>query len=237
MNRFRSQNDRPKTESQPPRWAQRLLRWYCKPRLLEDLQGDLTEYFTRNLKAKGVRQARLIYCLDVLKFFRLYTIRKPEFINLLIHWIMIGSYLKTSRRSLIRNKLFSFINIFGLAVSMSVGLLVAAITTDLRSFDDFQVKKDRTYRVITTYQNLDQPAMGLASTSVKVGRKIRETMPGVEAVTILRNGFSGDAHIGETTVPIEALWADSSFFKVFTFPLLKGDPATALNKPYALVLT
>ena len=248
MKRFTSQNNRPESESsqprtgggtapRPPRWAQRLLRWYCRPDLLEDLQGDLNEYFERNLKAKGVKQARLTYCLDVLKFFRFYTVSKPDFINLFIHWIMIGSYLKTSRRSLVRNKLFSFINIFGLAVSMSVGLLVIAFITDLRSYDDFQAKKDRIYRVITTYQDRDQPVIELASTSVKAGRKIRETVAGVEDVTILRNGFSGDAHVGETTLPLDALWADASFFRIFTFPLLKGDPATALKEPYSLVLT
>ena len=250
MKRFTSQNDRPTSQSgspqprdgggtapRPPRWAQRLLRWYCRADLLEDLQGDLNEYFERNLKAKGAKQARLIYGLDALKFFRLYTVHKPDFLNLFIHWIMISSYLKTSRRSLVRNKLFSFINIFGLAISMSVGLLVIAFITDLRSYDDFQEKKDRIYRVITTYQNGDQPAMDLASTSVKAGRKIRETAAGVEDVTILRNGFSGDAHVGETTLPLDALWADASFFKVFTFPLLKGNPTTALKEPYSLVLT
>ncbi|AKD58649.1 hypothetical protein SD10_19195 [Spirosoma radiotolerans] len=150
---------------------------------------------------------------------------------------MIGSYVKTSRRNLVRNKLFSFINIFGLAVSMSVGLLVIAFIVDLRSYDDFQEKKDRTYRVITTYQELDNAPVDLASTSVKVGKKIRETIAGIQDVTILRNGFSGDAHVNETILPLDALWADNSFFKVFTFPLIEGDPATALTEPYSLVLT
>ncbi|GAB4014673.1 ABC transporter permease [Spirosoma migulaei] len=240
MNRFDNQNNRSGDKSQvaqPPRWAQRLIRWYCRPDLLEDLQGDLNEYFERNLKTKGPRRARWIYCLDALKFFRLYTIRKPDFLNLFIHWIMIGSYLKTSRRSLVRNKLFSFINIFGLAVSMSVGLLVISLISDFLSYDDFQLKKDRTYRVITSYQNLDEPAVELASTSVKVGQEIRKTVAGIDELTILRNGFSGDAHVGETVVPFDAYWADNSFFKVFSFPLLKGDPATALKEPYSLVLT
>ena len=80
----------------PPRWAEKFLSWYCRPELLEDLQGDLNEYFYRNVKSKGASRARLIYILDVLKFLRLYTVRKPEFINLLINWIMLGSYVKTS---------------------------------------------------------------------------------------------------------------------------------------------
>ncbi|WP_293683515.1 MULTISPECIES: ABC transporter permease [unclassified Spirosoma] len=227
-----------KTEPpQPPRWAQRLLAWYCRPSILEDLQGDLNEYFERNLTMKGPRKARWIYCLDVLKFFRPYTIRKPDFINLFIHWIMLGSYLKTSRRSLVRNKLFSFINIVGLAVSMSVGLLVISFVADILAYDDFHEKRDRIYRVITTFKTPEQPPVDLASTSVKVGQRIRKSVPGIDALTILRNGFGGDATVGETTVPLGGHWADASFFKVFTFPLLEGNPATALKDPYSLVLT
>ncbi|MGA0558106.1 ABC transporter permease [Larkinella sp. VNQ87] len=222
----------------PPRWAQKLLRWYCRPDLLEDLEGDMNEYFERNLKTKGLRRARWIYCLDALKFFRLYTVRKPEFLNLLIHWLMIGSYLKTSRRSLVRNKLFSFINIIGLAVSMSVGLLVIAFLTDLFSYDQFHEKKHRTYRLLTRNEMADKTVMNFASTSLKAGFKIRETIPGVEDVALIRRGFYSDAKVSEETIiPLEATWADPAFFKVFTFPLLKGNPATALKEPYSLVVT
>src|SRR5688500_13173367 len=149
---------------QPPRWATRFLEWYCRPELLEDLQGDLNEYFERNVKTKGLRRARLIYCIDALKFFRPYTLRKPDFINLLIQWIMIGSYIKTSARSIVRNKLFSVINIVGLAVSMSVGLLMIAFISDLFSYDDFHEKGNRIHRVITAIQLQDQPPMEVATT-------------------------------------------------------------------------
>ncbi|MBD0260379.1 MAG: ABC transporter permease, partial [Cytophagales bacterium] len=150
---------------------------------------------------------------------------------------MLGSYLKTSRRSLVRHKLFSFINIVGLGISMSVGLLMIAMLSDLLSYDDFHEKKDRMYRVITTSHPAGQPAVGLASTSVKAGKKIRETMPGVEKITLLRRGFNGEATIGETTLPLSGLWADESFFDVFSFRLLRGNAATALKEPYTLVLT
>lgn len=224
-------------EPRPPRWAQRLLRWYCRPRLLEDLEGDLNEYFDRNLLASGPARARLIYVLDVLKFCRPYTVRKPRPLHLHPHTIMLKSYLKTSGRSLVRHKLFSFINIIGLAVSMSVGLLMIAMLSDLLSYDSFHVQKDRMYRVITTGERAGQPVIHFATTSVLAGKKIRETMPGVEKLTLLRRGFSADATIGETTLPFQGLWADASFFDVFTFPLLRGNPATALKEPYTLVLT
>jgi putative ABC transport system permease protein len=221
----------------PPRWASRLLEWYCKPALLEDLQGDLNEYFERHCRSLGARRAKLLYVIDVFKFIRSYTIRKPEFINLLLHWIMLGSYVKTSTRTIVRHKLFSSINIIGLAVSMSVGLLVIAFISNLLSYDNFHEKKDRIYRVTTHDQRQDQPPMSLACTSVKAGKKIQETFTGVESLTMLRRGFGGDAAVDENILPISGLWADQSFFTVFSFPLLQGDPATALKEPYSLVLT
>ncbi|GGM95969.1 ABC transporter permease [Dyadobacter beijingensis] len=228
---------KPSQNPQPPQWATRFLRWYCRPRLLEDLEGDLYEYFLRNVRDKGARRARFIYMIDVFKFLRPYTLRKIEFITFLTHFMMIGSYLKTSRRSLVRNKLFSFINIIGLAVSMSVGLLVISIVNDLRSYDDFHEKKDRMYRVITRHEGAGQSPMNLASTSVRIGQRLKENVPGVEDFTLIRTGFSGDAQIGKNTFPLEAVWADRSFFKVFTFPLVAGDPRTALKEPFSLVIT
>lgn len=221
----------------PPQWAVNFLRWYCRPRLAEDLEGDLYEYFQRNVTEKGLRRARWIYAIDVLKFLRPYTIRPVQLLTFLSHFIMLSSYLKSSRRNLVRNKLFSFINIAGLAVGLSVGLLVIAILTDLLAYDQFHEKKDRIYRIITHHQGYGNPEMKLASTSVKAGRQIRADIPGVEEVTVLRSGFGGDAQIGEKKIPVEGKWADNSFFRVFSFPLVAGDPKTALNEPYSLVLT
>lgn len=221
----------------PPKWADQFLRWYCRPELTEDLQGDLYEMFDRNVQAKGVKRAKLIYIIDVFKFFRPYTIRKPKLSNPLSSPKMIRSYIKTSGRSIIRHKLFSTINIAGLAISMCVGLLVISFLSDLYSYDNFHVKKDRIYRLITKDINNGQPPMRLASSSVTAGRKIQQTVPGIESITFMQRGFGGDMTTGETTVPVQGLWANQSFFDVFTFPLLKGNPRTALQKPYSLVLT
>ncbi len=221
----------------PPKWAERFLCWYCRPAILEDLQGDLYEYFERNVKAKGVKRARIIYILDVMKFFRIYTVRKPEFINLLIHWIMIGSYIKTSGRSIVRNKLFSTINIVGLAISMSVGLLVLALISDFHSYDNFHENKSRIYRVNTTQQNSDNSSINLATSSVRAGKRIKESVTGVEKVTLLRRGFGGDAKVGEAVIPLSGLWADETFLSIFTFPVIEGNAATALKDPHSIVLT
>ncbi|HET7178387.1 MAG TPA: permease prefix domain 2-containing transporter, partial [Chryseosolibacter sp.] len=225
-------------EISPPRWATRVLSWYCKPELLEDLQGDLNEYFRRNVTSKGVRYARFIYVLDVLKFFRFYTVRKPEFINVLIHWIMIGSYIKTSGRSIVRNKLFSVINIVGLAVSMSVALLVIAMLSDVNSYDKFHKQYGDIYRVIDRYEfNGKKDDSFLATTSPRAAMEIKENFTGVKDVAILYRDFGGDITVGEKTLPLHGLWADEGLFKVFSFRLLQGDAATALKNPFSVVLT
>jgi putative ABC transport system permease protein len=224
-------------QAQPPRWAQRFLEWYCRPELLEDLQGDLNEYFERHCRNKSARRAKLIYVSDVIKFFRPYTVRKPDFINLLIHWFMLGSYVKTSSRSIVRNKLFSAINIIGLSVSMSVGLLLIAMLTDMNSYDSFHTHHSRIYRVISRREFLGKENDFMATSSLRAAKAIKETVAGPEEVTVLRRGFKGDVVFGENTLPLTGFWASESLFKVFTFPLLQGNATTALKNPFSVVLT
>jgi ABC-type antimicrobial peptide transport system permease subunit len=149
---------------------------------------------------------------------------------------MIGSYVKASERNIIRNKLFSFINIFGLAISMSVGLLLIAFVFDLRSYDRFHKNGERIYRITNKLTSNSENGK-YATTSIKTGKLIREKVTGIEEVAIVRNNFSGDAKVGDNMLPIKGYWAEPSLFKVFTFPMLEGDPETALKEPQSVVLT
>ncbi|WP_353483063.1 ABC transporter permease [Haliscomenobacter sp.] len=150
---------------------------------------------------------------------------------------MIGSYFKTSRRSLMRNKLFSFINIVGLAISMSVGLLLIAFVLDLRSYDKFHQNGERIYRITNVLTENQEQSGKFATTSIKTGKLIREKVAGIEEVAILRNDFSQDAKVGDKVLPVKGFWAEPSLFRIFTFPMLEGNPETALKDPFSIVLT
>lgn len=150
---------------------------------------------------------------------------------------MIGSYFKTSGRSLMRNKLFSSINIIGLAISMSVGLLLIAFILDLRSYDKFHKNGERIYRITNVATFKGEQGGKYASTSLKTGKLIRQNVTGVEEVAVMRNDFLQDARVGDNILPLKGLWAESSVFRVFTFPMLEGNPETALRDPYSVVLT
>lgn len=221
----------------PPKWANRLLEWYCRPEKLEDLQGDLHEYFDRNLADKGLTKARFNFIVDVFKFMRPYTIRKLEILNNLTTIVMLKNYFKTSIRSIARNKLFSAINIIGLAISMSVCLLAISFITELDSYDRFHKDSERMYRVKNTYQFLQEDPNGFASTSILAGKLIQEQVPGIEASVIMRRGFGGDATLGDKIVPLSGIYASEGFFSVFSFELLRGNPETALREPQSVVLT
>ncbi|MEQ8581288.1 MAG: ABC transporter permease [Marinoscillum sp.] len=221
----------------PPKWLDRLLSWYCRPELLEDLQGDLHEYYHRNLH-RGRFRANIIYLLDVIKFFRPYTIRKHKALQNLNPFFMLGSYFKTSVRSLARNKVFSAINIVGLAISMSVGILMITYLSELFSFDRFHQNGNRIYRVLTTYKGItnDEP-IDLASTSIFIGKRLQQDYTGIERLTILRRNFTADLKEGERIISGEGLWASENFFDVFDFELVSGNPATVLRDPKSIVIT
>lgn len=151
---------------------------------------------------------------------------------------MIGSYIKTSGRSIVRNKLFSAINIIGLAISMSVGLLMIGMLSDLFSYDKFHEKHGRIHRVISRYDYMDQKGNDFyATTSLKAAKIIKESFPGVEDAAILYRNFSGDITVNEKTIPLNGFWADESMFNVFSFEFIEGNPATALQAPFSAVLT
>jgi putative ABC transport system permease protein len=222
---------------EPPRWARRFLGWYCRPELLEDLEGDLQEYFERNVQSKGKQKSRLIYIIDVIKFMRLYTIKKPQPSTAMNELIVFRNYFKTSLRNIARNKLFSTINMAGLAVSMCVGLILISLTAELKSFDNFHTKAERIFRVNNVWQERNGSSYNYASTSILTGKKIKESVTGVEQVVTISRGFNRDVQYKDKVIPLKGFWADESFFQVFSFGLISGNAATALKEPNALVLT
>ena len=116
---------------------------------------------------------------------------------------MITSHLKTSLRSSVRNKLFTAINILGLAIGMSVGLLLIALIHDLMSYDRFNEKGSRIYRITSKAQFKEGYRSNFATASVKADQLIRENVSGVEAVTKIQTEFAGDAQTKDVVVPVK----------------------------------
>jgi putative ABC transport system permease protein len=118
---------------------------------------------------------------------------------------MFFNYLKVAFRNIIKYKAFSLINVFGLAVSMSVAMLIIVMVADQKRYDQFHDKKDRTYRLLT--KAADSP-IPYASTPVPLAGTLRSEYPAIEEATQLVMGVGGEATYNEKTLEMRGFFAD-----------------------------
>ncbi len=151
---------------------------------------------------------------------------------------MLKNYFKIAWRSLLRNKTFSIINIAGLAIGLTCFLMIALYIQDELSYDRFNKNADRIYRINTDIRFGGSEMHG-AETSDMMGQVLKKDYPQVEQFTRIYNN-AGPKLIKKGNVFIKeekAVYVDSTFFDVFTFPAIEGDTHTALNEPNTVVVT
>ncbi|NBC19187.1 MAG: FtsX-like permease family protein [Bacteroidetes bacterium] len=151
---------------------------------------------------------------------------------------MWTNYLRVALRSLRRQSLYSLINVLGLAVGLAFCILVLLFVRDELTYDETHERSDRTYRLYRDPVD-GAPVDRELSMPIPAGPAMAATFPEVEA--FVRLDFPGGAttirHEGTLFEQDDVLATDSSFFDVFTVPLIHGDPATALTDPLSVVLT
>jgi putative ABC transport system permease protein len=151
---------------------------------------------------------------------------------------MIRNYLKVALRNILRHKAFSFINIVGLAVGMACCLLILLFVRDELSFDRYHSNADRIFRLEDSFGERRDQADRLALSSAPFAPTLKNEFPQVEEAVRLMPGGRRMVTIGEKKLYEDNIFfADNSLFSVFSFPLLKGDPGTALSAPNALVVS
>jgi putative ABC transport system permease protein len=152
---------------------------------------------------------------------------------------MLFHYFKVGLRNILKYKVFSFINVFGLAAALAVSMLILLMLADQKSHDQFNVNKDRVYRLLCDKADFRNP---YATTPVPLAAAVQAELPSVEMATHLTLGVGGDMAVasrGSASRIAEArgYFADTGFFRVFSFELEAGDPVTALAAPRSLVIT
>lgn len=151
---------------------------------------------------------------------------------------MFKNYFKIAWRNLLRNKTFSIINIVGLAIGLACFLVIALYVLDELSYDRFNKNADRIYRINTDIR-FGGSKMHAAETSDMMGQVLKKDYPQVEQFTRIYNN-AGPRLIKKGNVFIKeekAVYVDSTFFDVFTFPAIEGNTHTALNEPNTVVVT
>lgn len=158
---------------------------------------------------------------------------------------MLKNYFKIAWRNLMKNKTFSFINIFGLSVGLTCCMLIALYLHHELSFDSHHKDADRIYQLGTVFikeGNEDRSA----NTPAPMARMMQMEFPEIEIGTRLLKTFADDKTLfqhASSNGDIHSFYetrgflADSNFFNVFTYRFSEGNPATALANPNAVVIS
>lgn len=218
----------------PPVIFLRFFRWFCHPSLKKHIEGDLMELYNERLKVSGKRRADLKFALDVILLFRPGIIRSAKAPHTLNQYGMFKNYLNVSIRNILKYKVFSFINIFGLAVSMAVCMMVILILSDQHRYDAFHANKDRIYRILCDKENGRLP---YATTPFPLARTLKTDYPIVEDATNLLPWVGGDATYRDKVVEMRGYFAEPSFFNIFSFELEQGNKNTALSTPNTIIIS
>lgn len=149
---------------------------------------------------------------------------------------MFKNYLKVALRNLWKSKAFSAINVIGLAAGLAVCLLIVLYVVDELSYDKYNKNADRIYRLdADIYFNDTQAIFAVAPDPLAL--TLKQEYPVVEEMT--RINFQKDVLIKKDNQNVQdhnVGYADSTFFKVFTIPMIAGDPLTALKEPNSIVI-
>jgi len=151
---------------------------------------------------------------------------------------MLKNYLKITLRNLSRHKLFSFLNITGLALGIASSMLILLWVRDEVNYDNFHKNAERIYRITETQHISNASSQELATTSGPLATALERDLPEVEEATRLYFGKKVLLNYEDKKFyEDKLLYADSNFFNVFNFKILEGNPFTALASPNSIILS
>jgi putative ABC transport system permease protein len=243
-----------KNSLEPPRIALGFLKWFCPPSLLEEIEGDLLQKFHHDLQSSDHSQwsddyrlarARRKFIWNTIRFFRPGILMRNKFSVKLNQAYMIRSHLLLAGRNLLKNRTFSIINVLGLSVGMVACILIYQYVRFELSYDKFHANADNIYRVATKVTLKNEAILHVTNTYEGIAKALKEEFPEVKAATTI-GGFDEsntfiryeDEHKALKPLPsFLGFSTDKSFFNVFSFPFLEGNPQVALQDAYTAVVS
>jgi putative ABC transport system permease protein len=239
-----------KENTRPPILAEKIFMWYCDNASIEDLSGDIEELFYSNLDRMSATKAKFKYWQQVLSLMFSYAIKKRkqkssyhQYSSHSINLTMIRNYLKVAFRNLVGHKAYTLINVLGLAIGLTSCILLALYVKSELSYDKDFNDAEKIHKFILERKYPDQTKIqpgiphSFASVLVKDYSEIERATticgPFDDMIISYKGSDKTDLKFLENNV----FAADSNFFKIFSFKVLKGDRKTMLLHPKSMVLT
>ena len=219
----------------PPRFFLRFFRWYCHPRLVDHIEGDLLEVYGERLKKSGKRNANLRFAIDVLLLLRPEIVRPTEGYKNLNNYSMIKNYFRIGWRNLIKRKGFAMINIAGLALGFSCSILIYLFVNHHLQYDTFHSDSERIYRIVTEeHRDIIQYD---ASVPPGFAHAFKADYHYAEKVAKIATWTNQLVILNETDKRKEDLvFAEDEFFDILNFPLVNNS-RIALTDPHTAFIT
>ncbi|MBU1100290.1 MAG: ABC transporter permease [Bacteroidetes bacterium] len=218
----------------PPKIAEKLLRFLLRKQDKEIILGDIEEIYNDVVTDKGLWFGMLWYWFHIIKSI-IPVIYKSTYWGV----AMFKNYLKITYRNILRNKVYTFINIFGLATGLAAFVLITLYVQHELSYDRYHKNADRIFRVIREKPNGEAGTYTRTSvTPAPLAPLMLEELPEVlNASRLIKSNdiliTQGEKHFVEDRL----FWADYTVFDIFDIPFVRGESKTALNNPYSIVLS
>ncbi len=217
----------------PPDWADRFLEWYCSDYYLEEVQGDLHEWYYKELQRIGPRAAGFRYAVAIIRYFRLFRLKPVQKLINNPNYLSMKSIIKITYRNLRRDKISGLIRVGNLSLGVIVFLLALVYSKYELNYDRFHEKGDRIFRVGMSFGGNPW-----AATPLGMGAFVQDNVPEVKRMTRFAPIRNTWVKFGENQFYEKGGFsADSSIFEMFTYTFIQGDPKTALIDPRSIVLT
>lgn len=225
----------------PPELARRLFNWFAGPAFVDDLMGDLDELFLIHLKTKSPFVARWLYWKGVLSLLFSYALKRRKAkasTSLYANSISVGllhNYFKVAARSLYHHKYFTVLNAFGLAVGMSVSLLLLSLISYVQTYDDFHTNRERIYTIISERtEGVEQLSWALSP--LLLAEKLKEN-PDVEDVIRINAHFREEVKLPQGLIPLSGYYVEPNFLDVFSYEVIQGNARLTLTQPNHIIIT
>ncbi|HZB13176.1 MAG TPA: ABC transporter permease, partial [Chryseolinea sp.] len=229
----------------PPKRGLKFLKWFCPAHHVEEIEGDLLQRFHSDVKRVGVSKAKRRLIWNTIRFFRTGIILRNRISMELNHLCLLRAYVILATRTMAKNKVFSLINILGLSASIVVAILILFYVRFELSYDDFHHRAENIYRVSTKVSLQNELINHETNTYEGISKALKENFSEVHTATSIY-AFDSDKNFiryendEKKWVPIQtfkALDVDSSFFQLFSFPLLAGNPNVVLKGAYSALIS
>jgi putative ABC transport system permease protein len=213
----------------PPRMAERILGLICPDRGGLSPLGDFAEAYADIAERSGRKSAGIWYACQILKSI-------PGFLSAKFYWsaAMFKNYFVIYVRNLVRDRGTSLINLAGLAAGMASFLLILTFVRFETGYDRFHKNADRVFRLIGVSKNF-----GAGTTAADpLAPALKAEIPGISRyVRIMPPWGKPVVQSGDKQFFQKGFFAESGFLDIFSFPVVEGDSATALDGPAKIVLT